>query len=146
MTDVPPISHSVLIRAEPERVYDAFTTSEGLDGWFTTGASVDSRPGGEMVWRWKEWGPEKVTTETRGPVLEAERPARYVFQWGTEDRESTTTIELNFEKVAEGTVVHLKEHGYQPTERGLKACLSCATGWGEALTLLKFYVEHGITY
>jgi hypothetical protein len=24
--------------------------------------------------------------------------------------------------------------------------IGCATGWGEALTLLKFYLEHGLTY
>ena len=24
--------------------------------------------------------------------------------------------------------------------------LECAAGWGEALTLLKFYVEHGVVY
>jgi len=24
--------------------------------------------------------------------------------------------------------------------------LECASGWGEALTLLKFYIEHGIVY
>ena len=24
--------------------------------------------------------------------------------------------------------------------------MECAAGWGEALTLLKFYLEHGVTY
>jgi hypothetical protein len=24
--------------------------------------------------------------------------------------------------------------------------ISCATGWGEALTLLKFHLEHGLRY
>ena len=29
------IRHATLIRAAPEVVYDAFTTGQGLDGWFT---------------------------------------------------------------------------------------------------------------
>ena len=54
--------------------------------------------------------------------------------------------EHHFEEVEGGTVVKLKEYGYEDTEEGHRRCLECATGWGEALTLLKFYVEHGITY
>ncbi len=40
------IKKSVSVRATPERVYDAFTTTDGLDGSFTEGASIDARPGG----------------------------------------------------------------------------------------------------
>ena len=55
------IRHATLVRTSPERVYAAFTTAEGLDSWFTSGASVDPRPG--------------------GPILEAQSPERFVFQW-----------------------------------------------------------------
>lgn len=37
------IEHSTFVRAAPEQVYDAFTTAEGPDGWFTQGATVDLR-------------------------------------------------------------------------------------------------------
>jgi uncharacterized protein YndB with AHSA1/START domain len=78
---VPDIEVATLVRAPRERVYDAFTTAEHLDEWFTTGAEVHARPGGEMVWRWVRWAPDEVTFEDRGPVLEAKRPERYVFRW-----------------------------------------------------------------
>ena len=51
-----------------------------------------------------------------------------------------------FEKVAEGTVIRLREYGYHDTPSGIKAMLECAAGWGEALTLLKYYVEHNLLY
>lgn len=70
---------ATLVRAPRERVYDAFTRADGLDSWFTTGAEVDPRPGGELVWRWVDWGPDRYTGEDRGPVLEARE--RYVFRW-----------------------------------------------------------------
>ncbi len=53
---------------------------------------------------------------------------------------------MDFIEVKEGTVVSVKEHGYQDSTEGHVRCLECATGWGEALTLLKFYVEHGLRY
>ncbi len=140
------IRQSTLVRARAERVYDAITTAAGLDGWFTSGASVDARPGGQIRFRWKDWGPDHVTAEDGGPVLEAKRPGRFVFQWHPDGPSYATTVEIDFDTVTNGTVVRLKEQGYHDTPSGRKALVGCATGWGEALTLLKFYVEHGVRY
>jgi len=140
------IEHSTLVRADLERVFDAFTTADGLDGWFTSGAYVGPRTGGEIRFRWVDWGPERINEEDGGPVLESQRPDRFVFQWHPDGSTYPTTVEVDFERVPEGTVVRLREHGYQDTPSGRRACLDCAAGWGEALTLLKFYVEHNIRY
>ncbi len=138
--------HAVLIRAERERVYDALTTADGLDGWFTTGASVDAEPQGSIVFRWQDWGPDHITTEDSGTVLEAQRPERFVFQWDSDDPYRAVTVEFNLEETAESTVVRLLEYGYHNTPVGLKSLVDHAAGWGEALTLLKFYVEYGLRY
>ena len=135
---------ATLVRAPREQVYDAFTQAKHLDAWFTTGAEVDPRQGGEMRWRWVDWGPDRVTAEDWGLVLEARRPARYVFQW--QASLGGTTVEVDFQEHAEGTVVRLREHGYPNTPEGWSSFAECSTGWGEALTLLKFYVEHGLRY
>jgi uncharacterized protein YndB with AHSA1/START domain len=140
------IQMTTLIRTTPERVYEALTTGPGLDGWFTTGASVDPRPGGRIHFRWQDWGPDRITDEDSGPVLEAIRPERFVFQWESRNAAEATTIEIDFEPVAGGTIVRLKHHGYPDTPDGLRNMLGCASGWGEALTLLKFYLEHGVRY
>jgi uncharacterized protein YndB with AHSA1/START domain len=140
----PEIRVSTLVRASREQVYDALTQAEQLDAWFTTGAEVDACPGGEMVWRWVDWGPDRVTSEDRGPVLEARRPERYVFQW--QQRLGGTTVEVDFEETDAGTAIRLREHGYPDTPEGWEGFSECSTGWGEALTLLKFYVEHGVSY
>jgi uncharacterized protein YndB with AHSA1/START domain len=140
------IKHSTLVRAAPEKVYDALTKAEHLDSWFTTGAVVDARPGGKIEWRWVDWGPDKVTTEDGGPVLEAERGKRLVFQWRPDNTADMTTCEIDFEKHDDGTVIRLREHGYKNTPEGRAAFMMCSTGWGEALTMLKYYVEHGVVY
>jgi uncharacterized protein YndB with AHSA1/START domain len=135
---------STLVRAPRERVYDALTVAGELDAWFTTGAEVEPRAGGVMVWRWVDWGPERFTGEDRGPVLEARRPERFVFQW--QETLGGTTVEVDFEETDAGTVVRLREHGYPDTPEGWAGFQSCSTGWGEALTLLKFHVEYGVRY
>ncbi len=140
------IRHASLIRVEVGKVYDALTTADGLDGWFTTGASVDARPGGEIRFRWVAWGPDRLTTEDGGLVLEARRPHRFVFQWQPDHPGYATSVEIDLQSVEGGTIVRLREYGYQDTPSGRAALANCATGWGEALTLLKFYVEHGVRY
>lgn len=140
------IEHATFIAAPPETVFDAIATSDGLDAWFTTGAIVDARPNGRILFRWKDWGPDHVTGEDGGPVLEAQRPTRFTFQWRPDRPSYATTVEIDFEARAGGTVLRLREHGYEDTPSGRRKMLECACGWGEALTLLKFYVEHGIRY
>ena len=135
---------ATIVRAPRERVYDAFTQAEQLDSWFTTGAQVDARPGGTVTWRWRRWGADETTAEDSGPALEATRPERYVFQW--QARLGGTTVEIELEEHPAGTLVRLREHGYPDTPEGWEQFCSCSTGWGEALTLVKFWVEHGIRY
>lgn len=141
------IRYATLVRAPADRVYDGIATAEGLDAWFTRGAFVDAHPGGEIVFRWHEFGADKVTGVDRGPVLEAEKPRRFAFKWQANDDPSwSSTVEIDFEAVDEGTIIHLREYGYPDTPQGLRAMLNCAAGWGEALTLWKFYLEHGVQY
>lgn len=141
-----PIQHATLVHASPERVYDAFTTAEEMDHWFTSGASIDPRRGGKIHFRWMDWGADHFTGEDGGPVLEAHRPERFVFTWHPDGPQYATTVEIDFEMVDQGTVVRLRESGYQNTPSGWQALTNCAAGWGEALTLLKFYVEYGLHY
>ena len=140
------IRQTTLVRAEPEEVYDGIATAEGLNAWFTHNSELDPRPDGNIVFRWKDWGPDKYTLDSKGKVLEAKRPEKFVFQWSSDTQEYATTIEMKFERVEEGTVIRLREYGYQNTPSGIAAMLECAAGWGEALTLLKYYVEHNILY
>jgi uncharacterized protein YndB with AHSA1/START domain len=140
------VSFSTLVRVSQGRAYDAITTAEGLDAWFTTGASVDARPGGKIIFRWKDWGPERYTGENGGSVLEAKWPEHFIFQWKADSLSYDTTVEIYFEPTDEGTVVTLSEYGFEDSPAGLKDMLNRASGWAQALTLMKFYLEHGMKY
>jgi hypothetical protein len=69
----------------------------------------------------------------------------FVFQWHPDDI-LYYHRRVDFEAVPEGTIVRLREQGNEDTPSGRRAFADCASSWGEALTLLKFYVEHGLTY
>jgi uncharacterized protein YndB with AHSA1/START domain/predicted enzyme related to lactoylglutathione lyase len=140
------ISHAVLIRADAERVFDAIATAAGWDSWFTSGTELDPREGGMIRFRWRDWGPERTTLEESGLVLKVESGLRFEFLWHPQGPAIPTRVRLRVEPDGEGTVVRVVEDGYRSTASGLASMLDCACGWGEALTLLKVYLEHGIRY
>jgi uncharacterized protein YndB with AHSA1/START domain len=111
-----------------------------------TGTELDARPGGSIILRWRNWGPEKYTGQHTGPVLEADRPNRFSFRWLVDSGGYETTVEVEFKAKGEGTLVELVEHGYQEGPDKQQDMLNRASGWAQALTLMKFYVEHGATY
>jgi len=140
----PPIKCRTYINADPERIYQTLTTGEGWDCWFTRGTEVDARQGGHIVLRWVDWGVDHYTNDAGGPVVEAEPPVRFAFQWNSGD--SKTTITFVLRPHGQGTIVQVEETGYTMSERDMQALVECASGWGEALALLKVYLEHGVIY
>ena len=78
------------------------------------------------------------------PIIDVTAPNKLVFQWKSGD--TPTTVKFNLEPLDNGTLVEVVETGYKNTEKDLYWMMQCSTGWGEALTLLKFYLEHNVVY
>ncbi len=81
--------------------------------------------------------------EVPGKVIEAKSPERFVFEWGNDN---PTRITMILSEKSGGTARRLTEQGHANDSKGRAMALECAAGWGEAVTLLKFYLEHGLTY
>jgi uncharacterized protein YndB with AHSA1/START domain len=161
---LPAIKWMNYIEAPIERVYRTLTTAEGWDAWFTNGTSLDARLGGQLLLRWKDaertrhrvtlWGPVHTGMEVGGPVVAVERNQRFAYEWTTAGH--PTTVDFRLAKRGTGTVLTVTESGYVGDDLGATGVVGqmdnrspfamCASGWGEALTLLKFYLEHGATY
>ena len=99
-----------------------------------------------IQFRWKDYGLDRYEGENDGPVLEATRPERLVFQWRVDSADYRTTVEVAFRPVSEGTVVELVEYGYEDSPTGHRDYLARVAGWPEVLTLMKFWLEHGVRY
>ena len=143
----PEIRHSVFIRAPRAKVWAALTTAEALDAWRgTRGSEIDLRPGGKLTLRWRGWGPERdINADGKCVVVEVRPPKRFVFRWG-ETADAMTTVEFDLEERADGTLLRLREHGFAPTAKGRKSFEGNSLGWGEVSILIKFYIEHGVSY
>ena len=138
------IRQRTFIAAPPEKVYDTLTSARSWDAFFTTDMELDPKPGGVCSFSWKDWGPDKYTLKVPGEVIEARRPDLFAFHWGSGEKQTTIRIELA--AVENGTVLTLTEDGYRDTPEDRSMIVECASGWGEAMTLLKFFIEHGIVY
>jgi len=140
------VNFSTLVRAEPGKVFDAMATADGLNSWFTHDTTMDPRPGGSLVLRYKNWGVEDFTGDMVGEVVEVTRPSRFVFRWFVDSGGYMTTVTIDFEPHKDGTLVQLVEGVYEDDDTGNQDMLNRAAGWAQAITLMKFYVEHGATY
>ncbi len=137
------IKQATFIQRTPEEVFDAITSAEVWNAFFTHRSTLDPKPGGAFIWRWNDWGPDKYALEVPGTVIEASRPERFVLEWGGD---KPTRISMVLSEQSGGTVLRLTEQGYTNDSKGRAMALECAAGWGEAITLLKFYLEHGLIY
>ncbi|OWY24541.1 SRPBCC domain-containing protein [Sphingobacteriales bacterium UPWRP_1] len=138
---LPPINHSVYINTALERVFETLTTAEGWNAWFTQKTTLQNHKGGNIIFRWENWGVSRETLQDNGIVLETYPPYRFSFTWHPGQTETTVTFTLTAHGNS-GTILHVTETGHT----NIHTFSDCACGWGEALTLLKMYLEYGITY
>jgi len=141
-----PIRQKTFIAAPIKKVYETITSGDSWNKFFTHSTEIDARPDGKIVWRWKDWGPGFYNGEAPGVVVKAEKPHVFAFQWRPYDKNIPTTITFALSEQFGGTVVDLTEDGYDDSEKSRAMILECASGWAEAVTLLKFYLEFGVVY
>jgi Activator of Hsp90 ATPase homolog 1-like protein len=81
--------------------------------------------------RWKEFGPERITSEDGGRVLKATPNRHFSFQWSPSNHVSTVDIRLR--ERGSGTLVTLVESGYDKSDEDLQTLVNCAVGcrWTE---------------
>jgi uncharacterized protein YndB with AHSA1/START domain len=144
-TQLPSIVANTYINAPVEKVFTCLTTASGWNSWFTTESILEPKIGGKIKFVWRNWGVNHVNHEDGGEIFEFELNKQFVFTWHT----STTPTKVTFtlEPRGKGTILTVCDAGYAFEELE-KFCgfLDCSVGWGEAITLLKMYLEHGVQY
>lgn len=143
-----PIEHATLIRASRDKVFRALTTAEGIDGWWTRGTTMERRVGGRIRFAWQDWGPDRLDVDGTARILELVEDEVFAFRWDeTEGYPSRTAVFELHDDERGNTVVRVTDTPTDATEEhGEVIPLAVAAGWGEALTLLKMHVEHGVRY
>ena len=132
--------------APRERVFDAWTSPEVLNEWWSampsmrpSQAEVDLREGGRyrLGMRSTESGDEHVAV---GEYREVRRPERLVFTWQWEGKSEMTggesLVEIDFLEDGDGTEVVLTHTGL-PSE---ESRVSHEHGWNGCLGSLEWYL------
>lgn len=134
----PAIDRSLVLRASPERVWNALTRAEELSLWLGQGADLRLEVGYDG---WVEWD-----GHGRYPlrVVEVVAPSRFAFRWMNEpaeviDLRRATLVEWTLEPTASGgTLLRLRESGFD----SMAGRTGNAVGWlGELGDLLEFVAD-----
>jgi len=142
-----PIEHATLVRAPVDKVFRALSTADGLNSWWTQGTTMERRVGGRILFAWRDWGPDRVTVDGAARILQLVENEVFAWRWDDAEGYPSRTSELEVEPRDHGTIVRVTDTPTDPdAPHGEVIPLAVAAGWGEALTLLKMYVEHGARY
>jgi uncharacterized protein YndB with AHSA1/START domain len=116
----------------PARVWAALTQADQLGAWFGTQASIDLRPGGEVVFTWDgSTGPRGTS---RGVIEAVEPTHRFAFRWqASPDEAPMTRVEFTLEPHAEGTRLFVVESGFAKLRPELRTRESHEEGWQREL-------------
>lgn len=139
------IEHEVFIDAPPERVWQLITEAEHIREWFAfDGATIDLRPGGELVMRWKEHG----TFYSR---IERVEPPRYFSYRGSIHPDqapadgNTTLVEFTITPEGKGSRLQVVESGFRDLAKSGEERAEFVAwniqGWRGGFTALQEYVE-----
>jgi uncharacterized protein YndB with AHSA1/START domain len=135
---MPDILHLVRIRANPERVYEALTTTAGVRGWWTRDADLDATVGGSGTFRF--YGGHGVTIVRLDELVPARRVAWSVQSANAPGDWTGTTIAFDLRAEDDVTVLAFAHRGFaQPSE----GYAQVNTGWAYFLVSLRQYVETG---
>jgi uncharacterized protein YndB with AHSA1/START domain len=136
------LKFGVVVAAKPADVWQAFTTSAGLDTWLWQDCTVDLREGGGWIVHFpggKTAGGTIVSfRDGRQLVLHAMAPEQF-----PEVRKAGTTAVFDFEQEGEGTRVTLTQTGWKQGQEWDDAYEYLASGNAELLEQLYARFAHG---
>jgi len=138
------VEREIIINAPQDRVWAVLTEPDHVARWFGDSAEVDLRPGGKMIFGWKEHGNHHARVERVEP------PGFFSYRWarptGTEPASGNSTL-VEFTLIPEGSATRLRvvETGFasldgSEEDRGT-AVKQNTEGWISELGELQEYAE-----
>jgi len=130
------IKHYLLIKASPEKVYKALTSTEGLKGWWTLEAKTDEQVGGVAEFIFGEYYYNKMK------IVELVQNKKVEWECIKGDKEWIGTNFVFSLDEKDGDTILRFTHSNWKEETDFFA--SCNYNWGYYLRSLKLYCETGI--
>ena len=138
------IEHEIVIDAPLERVWAMLTEAEHIRQWFAfDGATIDLRPGGELVMQWKEHGRFYSHVERVEPPHFFSYRGSYLPHVQPDDGNSTL-VEFTLSPEGSGTRLRVVESGFRslqlPEAEQANFAAGNIDGWNGGLSTLQEYV------
>ena len=129
------IYHDFPIKAPPNRIYEAVSTSHGLDSWWTKRSSGQPREGAEFeLW----FGPEY---DWRARVTRSVSPSEFELQMTKANPDWLgTRVGFRLEGRDATTQVRFYHTGWPTSNEHWRVSCYC---WAMYLRILRRYLEHG---
>ena len=139
------IEREIVIAAPVERVWAMLTEAEHIQQWFAfDGATIDLRPGGALVLRWKEHGTYHARIEQIDP------PRLFSYRWARLADEqpgpdNSTLVEFTLTPEGNGARLRVVESGFNtldlPEAEQAEWAAGNVEGWSGGFATLKEYAE-----
>jgi uncharacterized protein YndB with AHSA1/START domain len=132
---MPDIFQDFPIHASPAQVYQAVTTSEGLDSWWTKRSAGKPTLGAQYeLW----FGPEY---DWRAQVTRCTENQEFELQMIVTDTDwMSTRVGFHLDKKSEATCVPFYHTGWPSLNEHYRISCHC---WALYLRILRRYLEHG---
>lgn len=133
----------IIVGKPPAEVFEAVADPRILSRYFTTGGALGRMESGATV----TWDFADFPGAFPVRVIEAEKPERIVFRWGSDAGDShETEVAFVFEPLDEGrrTKVTVTESGWPDNAAAQADAFGKCMGWSQMLAAMKAWLEHGI--
>jgi uncharacterized protein YndB with AHSA1/START domain len=127
----------IKIAKSPHDVFDAIVDPNHMSQYFVSAGSARMEEGKTVTWHWDDVGAEMAVD-----VGKIEEDRLISFSWRASG--SKTDVEIALEPKGEGTLVMVREDGWNKDDKGINALAENTQGWVGFLLGLKAYLEYGI--
>ncbi|HRD07018.1 MAG: SRPBCC domain-containing protein [Saprospiraceae bacterium] len=143
---------SIVVAADPQKIYSCFSTRGGMESWFLRncvynrmgvelGLQEEAMMGDHYAFMWHGW-PD--TTLERGEILKADGNKNFAFTF-TGNEATSMEVHLLLEMYGRNTRVSLTQINIPDDENSrAKWHMGCLEGWTFYLTNLKSVIEGGL--
>jgi uncharacterized protein YndB with AHSA1/START domain len=139
------IEREMIVAAPVERVWEILTQPEHFQRWFAfDGATIDLRPGGEIVMRWQDHGTFYARVE------EVDPPHRFSYRGARLPDDpvrdgNATLVSFTLSPEGGGTRLRVVESGFRdldvPAQVQAETAEGNTAGWHGAFSTLEAYVQ-----
>jgi uncharacterized protein YndB with AHSA1/START domain len=135
------VEREILIDAPLDVVWSVVTEPEHVSRWFSESATMDLRPGGEVILFWEAHGSEYWRVE------EVDPPHFVSFRWRRAElqEDNSTLVEFSLIEEGEGTRLRVVESGFGELhgsdEENAKDAEEHRRGWELELGQLQEYIS-----